>query len=195
MHIPHHAAPPSYQQAQGHVPPPPPPREKQHNEVGHAVALWAYTTEDSRDLDFAAGDHISITEFVNAEWWQGQNCRTNQSGIFPANYVRRENYPSPLAAGAAAPQPHMFGGDYKAYPAQQTPQYGGYQQPSHNPYHNPVPPVAIAEGHAQPQEEEHKPGKSDKVQEMGKKFGGKLGNAAIFGAGATIGSNIVNSIF
>lgn len=34
-----------------------------------------------------------------------------------------------------------------------------------------------------------------KTQEQGKKFGKKLGNAAIFGAGATIGSNIVNSIF
>jgi LAS seventeen-binding protein 1/2 len=34
-----------------------------------------------------------------------------------------------------------------------------------------------------------------KFGEQGKKFGKKLGNAAIFGAGATIGSNIVNSIF
>ena len=34
-----------------------------------------------------------------------------------------------------------------------------------------------------------------KGQEQGKKFGKKLGNAAIFGAGATIGGNIVNSIF
>jgi hypothetical protein len=39
------------------------------------------------------------------------------------------------------------------------------------------------------------PGKPGKGQEMGKKFGKKLGNAAVFGAGATIGSNIVNSIF
>ncbi|KAF2203350.1 SH3-domain-containing protein [Delitschia confertaspora ATCC 74209] len=31
--------------------------------------------------------------------------------------------------------------------------------------------------------------------EMGKKFGKKLGNAAIFGAGATIGGKIVNGIF
>jgi hypothetical protein len=30
---------------------------------------------------------------------------------------------------------------------------------------------------------------------MGKKFGKKLGNAAIFGAGATIGGKIVNGIF
>lgn len=34
-----------------------------------------------------------------------------------------------------------------------------------------------------------------KLEENGKKFGKKIGNAAIFGAGATIGSNIVNGIF
>ncbi|CAI7590015.1 unnamed protein product [Penicillium palitans] len=37
--------------------------------------------------------------------------------------------------------------------------------------------------------------KKNKLEEGGKKFGKKLGNAAIFGAGATVGSNIVNSIF
>jgi len=39
------------------------------------------------------------------------------------------------------------------------------------------------------------PHKNSKANEMGKKFGKKMGNAAIFGAGATIGSNIVNGIF
>ncbi|KAF2812578.1 SH3-domain-containing protein [Mytilinidion resinicola] len=39
------------------------------------------------------------------------------------------------------------------------------------------------------------PGTPGKGQEMGKKFGKKLGNAAVFGAGATIGSKIVDSIF
>jgi hypothetical protein len=37
--------------------------------------------------------------------------------------------------------------------------------------------------------------KYSKLEENGKKFGKKMGNAAIFGAGATIGSNIVNGIF
>ncbi len=36
---------------------------------------------------------------------------------------------------------------------------------------------------------------TSKLEEHGKKFGKKMGNAAIFGAGATIGSNIVNGIF
>lgn len=35
----------------------------------------------------------------------------------------------------------------------------------------------------------------NKAADYGKKFGKKLGNATIFGAGATIGSNIVNGIF
>jgi hypothetical protein len=47
---------------------------------------------------------------------------------------------------------------------------------------------------AQPQQGQEGEGGS-KVGDAGKKIGKKLGNAAIFGAGATIGSNIVNSIF
>jgi hypothetical protein len=53
-------------------------------------------------------------------------------------------------------------------------------------------PLDVANGAQQGPSEPGKPGKG---QEMGKKFGKKLGNAAVFGAGATIGSNIVNSIF
>ena len=49
-------------------------------------------------------------------------------------------------------------------------------------------PMDVAQGGGEP-------GKPSKGQEMGKKFGKKLGNAAVFGAGATIGSNLVNSIF
>ncbi|KAK6530808.1 hypothetical protein TWF281_007645 [Arthrobotrys megalospora] len=43
-----------------------------------------------------------------------------------------------------------------------------------------------------PPAEQHQP---SKFEEGGKKFGKKLGNAAIFGAGATIGGKIVNGIF
>ena len=35
----------------------------------------------------------------------------------------------------------------------------------------------------------------NKFEEHGRKFGKKMGNAAIFGAGATIGSKVVNGIF
>lgn len=39
------------------------------------------------------------------------------------------------------------------------------------------------------------PAQKSKLEANASKFGKKLGNAAIFGAGATIGSNIVNGIF
>ena len=90
-----------------------------------------------------------------------------------------------------SPQPGYYGSEKT-----NSPYAGGYapQQsqgppppgPS-NPYNSAVPPMQIAD-----QPVESKPGKGG---EMGKKFGKKLGNAAIFGAGATIGGNIVNSIF
>ncbi|KAL1968265.1 hypothetical protein VTN77DRAFT_2100 [Rasamsonia byssochlamydoides] len=37
--------------------------------------------------------------------------------------------------------------------------------------------------------------RTSKLEEQGKKIGKKMGNAAIFGAGATLGSNIVNGLF
>lgn len=120
----------------------------------------------------------------------GKNCRTGEEGIFPSNYVRSENYPSPLASG----QPDGgYYGEKQGYPGQQQQPYQPYQaqqQQHQDPYNSHVPPVAMAN---EPQQEGD--GKGGKAQEMGKKFGKKLGNAAIFGAGATIGGNIVNSIF
>lgn len=178
-------APPSYQQAQHHAPPPPPPPAN-HKEIAHAVALWAYVTPDARDLNMQPGDAISVTEFVNAEWWLGKNIRTGEEGVFPSNYIRRENFPSSLAQAQPQPQ-HAYYGDQKS--AQQ------YQPGPSNPYNNSVPPMAIAEGQQGQPAEQQGEEKPNKAAEMGKKFGSKLGNATIFGAGATIGGNLVNSIF
>lgn len=63
-------------------------------------------------------------------------------------------------------------------------------QPSSSGYGNM--PLDIANGSSSSSQ----PGRqTSKLEEHGKKFGKKMGNAAIFGAGATIGSNIVNGIF
>ncbi|KAM9938046.1 hypothetical protein OXX80_002442 [Metschnikowia pulcherrima] len=78
---------------------------------------------------------------------------------------------------------------------QPQPSYGGYAQfppPSTSYYgQNQAPPQQVQ---AQPQQQEA-PHASGVGGQHFKKFGSKLGNAAIFGAGATIGSDIVNSIF
>ncbi len=54
-------------------------------------------------------------------------------------------------------------------------------------------PLEVSQGGSAPVQAQN--GQPSKGAEMGKKFGKKLGNAAIFGAGATMGADLVNSIF
>ncbi|CEJ57267.1 hypothetical protein PMG11_05967 [Penicillium brasilianum] len=68
---------------------------------------------------------------------------------------------------------------------------GIYTPPPSNNYGNM--PLAVSQGGSNPPTND--PEQKSKFEQNGKKFGKKLGNAAIFGAGATVGSNIVNSIF
>ena len=63
-------------------------------------------------------------------------------------------------------------------------------QPSHSDYANM--PLTMTQSGSSSLAEPHRP---SKFEEQGKKFGKKMGNAAIFGAGATIGSKVVNGIF
>lgn len=140
---------------------------------------------------------------MNPDWWMGRNLRTGREGIFPRNYVEPEpvndSYANEKSAGYnaynAGPPQGQAGGYYGGggYPPQQQ------QQHNPNPYNNPAPPMAIANPQpAQPeaqQAQQPAEGGGSKMGEMGKKIGGKFGNAAIFGAGATFGGNIVNSIF
>lgn len=126
--------------------------------LAQATALYAYTSTDAGDLELQPNDQITVTEYMNAEWWKGKSSRTGQEGIFPRSYVK-------VVEEKAAPS----------------------QAPStSNNYGNmPLETSGMGNGTGPP----------GKGQEMGKKFGKKLGNAAIFGAGASIGGNIVNSIF
>lgn len=175
---------------------PPPSLPERNNppkpELTRATALYRYA--EAGDCNFEVGDEIAVYEYMNADWWLGKNLRTGQEGVFPVNYVQAQTNPTPPGGPgsnfqAQSPYGNEKGNGYGGgYPQQQQ----QYQGPPHggpsNPYDSPVPPMQIAAG----QPEENKPNKG---AEAGKKFGKKLGNAAIFGAGASIGSNIVNSIF
>lgn len=158
--------------------------------IAHARALYKYQAADSRDLSFERDDAIAVHEYMNDDWWMGRNQRTGAEGIFPKTYVQIDHNAAPAArssqgypnekAGYYAPQQQNMGTPGGGYPpppgpGQGAPYNANYQQPQGQP----------AEAGKEP----------SKFEEGGKKFGKKLGNAAIFGAGATIGSNIVNSIF
>lgn len=169
--------------------------------IAHARALYSYKATDARDVSFERDDPVAVYEFMNADWWMGRNERTGQEGIFPRTYVEQLPGGPPPGPGAGAGAHYAAhnekaaaaGGMMYGSPAPGAPQYGGYPPPpqQQNPYNSSVPPMAVANEEQQQQQG----GGGGKAGEMGKKFGKKLGNAAIFGAGASIGSNIVNSIF
>lgn len=202
----HNPAPPSYAQTTTAAPPAlpsrntpqPPPAPPSKPVIAHARALYRYAAGDARDLSFERDDRVAVYEFMNADWWMGRCERTGQEGIFPRSYVEQlpdapaynnnnNGYAPPPTSAAYGEKAGMYGS-----PAPGQPQYGGYPPPApqqQNPYDSAAPPMAVAN---EPQQQGQGGGKAG---EMGKKFGKKLGNAAIFGAGASIGSNIVNSIF
>ena len=179
-------APPLYEDT---PPPGPPPRDAAASAkpvVAHARALYRYSGSDARDLGLEKDDKVEVHEYMNQDWWMGRNLRTGQDGIFPRNYVfveQETKSPFPQQPMYAQPQQQpLYGypGQSQGPPAQQSP------------YNSSVPPMAMAEGGQPVQGQGQGHGKAGVY---GKKFGKKLGNAAIFGAGASIGGNIVNSIF
>ncbi|KAF2853119.1 SH3-domain-containing protein [Plenodomus tracheiphilus IPT5] len=129
--------------------------------LAYASALYQYNAQDAGDLALMPNDKITVSEYMNNEWWKGRNERTGMEGIFPASYVRKEEKSMIPVGAPSAPVPSNYGNM----------------------------PLDVANGAQQPPQE------PSKMEQNGKKFGKKLGNAAIFGAGATIGGNIVNSIF
>ncbi|KAK9464411.1 SH3 domain-containing protein [Lipomyces arxii] len=157
-------------------------------------ALYDYRPSDSSDLPLYRGAQIIVIEKINPDWWRGRDKNTNAEGIFPSSYVKTvEGFPS------RAPSPYT--------PQQQQQQYQQYQQPQQQyqpqqyiaptpqPYYPPPSPQPQDQGQGSQQHQHNGQQHHSGLERAGKKFGKKLGNAAIFGAGATIGSNIVNSIF
>ncbi|KAF3940345.1 Intersectin-2 [Dactylella cylindrospora] len=130
------------------------------------TAVYPYAATDAGDLPLQVNDTINVTEYVNADWWRGVNPATGRSGIFPKNYVK------PAAHADSSKDGYGYGN----LPLQVA--NGGSNQDGGQ--------------YVGPPQEPHQP---SKFEEGGKKFGKKLGNAAIFGAGATIGGKIVNGIF
>lgn len=171
-------------------PPPMPPATKTstNNNREYVEALYEFQPQQSGDLHIRPGDKIEVLEKPSPEWFKGR-CN-GHVGMFPSNYVKPafSNNTSMVKAEPPqyqqSPQPQ-----YQSPPPQQ--QQMQYQPPFPPPstgyYQQPVPqpqPVIVQ------QEQPQNTGSSQL-----KKFGSKLGNAAIFGAGATLGSDLVNSIF
>lgn len=184
-------------------PPGPPPSSSTKSDVNYefAEAIYDYAPQQSDDLKLSKGDKVTVLEKLSDAWWKGS--ANGKVGVFPANYVKllSSNGSSAESRSAVAPPP--------SYQQQQQPYYQQpvqqqyYQQPIQQPYYQQSSstlniPSQIPVGQPvqqQPQvvQVEQQP---QKHHHSGlKKFGSKLGDAAIFGAGATMGSDLINSIF
>lgn len=77
--------------------PPGPPPQANYPPLAHATALYAYNSTDAGDLALQPNDQITVTEYMNAEWWKGRSARTGQEGIFPRSYVKVDDKAPPAS--------------------------------------------------------------------------------------------------
>lgn len=175
------------------------------NNAEYVEAIYDYRPQQQEDLELRVGDKVQVLEHTSPDWWRGSIG--SRTGMFPSNYIKklsdqeRKQAPSPAPSyqNALQPQPtnqsqYAQNGPPPQFMYQQ--QYGSSQQVQYPPYQGSPYQQQPVQYQGQPQQEVV----VQQQQQQGggghiKKFGSKLGNAAIFGAGATIGSDIVNSIF
>lgn len=158
-----------------------------------AEVSYNYSANGPNDLPLHAGQQIQIIEEVNTDWWRGRDLQTGQEGLFPSNYVRivgSREQPRKSANSYPIPSDVAKYGDRSQLPA---PQQLPYPPPSTNYYNSQSQQVQQQQPQQvqAPQEEKH----HHHVSNGAKKFGDKMGNAAIFGAGASIGNKIVDNLF
>ncbi|CUA76013.1 hypothetical protein RSOLAG22IIIB_02019 [Rhizoctonia solani] len=146
-------------------PVPPPPAGPQ------CKAMWDYNLDGllKDDLSFRAGDIIQIVKEDNADWWTGR--LNGREGMFPVNHIER--LPS-------------------------APSYGYDEKQQHHQHYTPPPGPTVVYQQAGPvqapgpAEEEKKKGGLGKYKSIAaSSAAGGIG----FGAGAAIGSGLINAIF
>nr|APU94145.1 growth factor receptor-bound protein 2 [Sinonovacula constricta] len=65
------------------------PTDRQQVEnIRRAVALYDFMPQEAGELFLKKGDELAVEEEIDSNWWKGKNLRTEERGLFPANYVR-----------------------------------------------------------------------------------------------------------
>lgn len=65
------------------------------SDIVRVRALYDYTAREPDDLEFKAGDIITVTESIHKDWWKGSLA--GKIGVFPVNYVEEIASPQPAA--------------------------------------------------------------------------------------------------
>lgn len=97
--------------------PPGPPPQANYPPLAQATALYPYNSTDAGDLALQPNDHITVTEYMNAEWWKGRSSRTGQEGIFPRSYVKviEEKAPASSTTNNYGNMPLEVSGKFKMH--------------------------------------------------------------------------------
>ncbi|KAI3404273.1 PIN3 [Candida oxycetoniae] len=186
---------------------PPTPVRKEEPLVGYCVAMYDYKAQEADDLTLYKGDKLGVVEHLSEDWWKGFKSGESRDkmGVFPSNYVEiiseqefSETTRVPAAPSLSSQNSYASYGPQAQYgqaPIQQQPSYGGgYAQfPPPSSTYQPPQQYQVVEPQPQAVVQQQQPHSSG--HEKVKKFGSRFGEAALFGAGASVGANIVNSIF
>ena len=165
----------------------------------YVEAIYRFEPQQEGDLALAPGDKVQVLEKISPEWYKG-GCN-GSVGVFPSNYVKPafSGYNNDNRSGLIPPKYQQQNSNsqlsFQSNQYQQAPPPQQQQPPFPPPsaYYEQQPLQHIVQEAPQQQQPQQK--QQVDASRLAKKFGSKLGNAAIFGAGATIGSDLVNSIF
>ncbi|XBW34584.1 hypothetical protein QEN19_000147 [Hanseniaspora menglaensis] len=184
--------------------------ENQHVQEGeneYAEVLYDFDPQQNGDLGLKKGDKIIILEKLSQDWFKGKD-KDNKEGVFPANYVKvlegnkeanRPLPPPPPSYNSSNTLPVTNTGSNSSYYQQPIPQQ--QEQQVYQQQTAPFPPASTNYyQQQQPVQQQQQPTQQQQQQQSNQpsKFGNigsKLGNAFVFGAGATLGGDLVNSIF
>lgn len=149
----------------------------------YVEALYDYEPQQSDDLRLKTGDNVKVIEKMSADWWKGQIG--SEIGVFPSNYVREASVPK-YQEKQPVQQQQVQQSIYQQQPPQQY-----YQQQQQQPQQQQFYQQQVQQQPFQQQQVQEQPQKQSRVG----KYGSQLGQAVVFGAGATIGSDLVHAIF
>ncbi|VDL95754.1 unnamed protein product [Schistocephalus solidus] len=59
----------------------------QSHSIQRVIARFDFEANDKEELSFRRGDVIEVLGREDENWWQGRLTKSDQVGLFPANYV------------------------------------------------------------------------------------------------------------
>jgi len=153
-------------------------------------ALYDYNNPG--DLCFRSGDIIELTPSPddNADWWTGK--LNGQTGLFPSNHVTKIA-PSSQPFGVHTTVVQTAYSYHEKPPGPPPHSYAPPYQPP-GPAYNPPPPPPASTVIVQ-QETPEPSGKQSRFGNLGNTMANSAAGGVGFGAGAAVGSGLINAIF